>query len=388
MFSVYELNWGEFRNIPAFKNITILGTATIIGSVISALFWLYLADLLNAESYGQLAYFIGIGGIISNVVLLGGPFVITVYTAKGVKIQTAIYLISILSSIVAGIILFFVFSSIGMSIFVIGYVIFILATSELLGRKFYKSYSMYFILQKILFVGFSIALYYLIGPQGVLIGMGLSFIPLVKIIYESFKKTRIDFSLLKTKLGFMVNNYILDLSGSFKNQIDVLIIAPLFGFALLGNYYLGIQFIGLLGLLPGIVFRYTLAQDSSGVSTTKIKILTVFAAVIFALLGVFISPSVIPIIFPEYSELIDLVPIMSLAIIPQTINSMLSSKFLAREKSRYLLIGNLISAVMLIAGIFIFVEFFGVTGLAIAFVLSSYFVTIYMGGITLYKKSI
>ena len=382
------MDWREFRNIPAFKNITILGTATIIGSVISALFWLYLADLLNAENYGQLAYFIGISGIVSNVVLLGGSSVITVYIAKGVKIQPPIYLISILSSIIAGIILFFVFDSIGMSVYVIGNVIYILATSELLGRKFYKSYSKYFILQKILFVGFSISLYYLIGPQGVLIGIGLSFIPLVKIIYESFKNVRIDFRLLKTKLGFMVNNYILDLTGSFKNQIDILVIAPLFGFAVLGNYYLGLQFIGILGLLPGIIFKYILPQDSSGVSTTKIKIFAVFASVILALLGVFISLFVMPIIFPEFSEIMDLVPIMSLAIIPLTINSMLASKFLALEKSRHVLIGNLVYTTMLISGIFIFVEFFDVTGLAIAFVFSACLMTCYMGGMTLYKKSI
>ncbi len=39
--------------------------------------------------------------------------------------------------------------NIGLSVYVLGAVIYNLASAELLGRKFYKKYSAYFILQKI-----------------------------------------------------------------------------------------------------------------------------------------------------------------------------------------------------------------------------------------------
>ena len=51
-------------------------------------------------------------------------------------------------------------------------------------------------------------------------------------------------------------------------------VAPLFGFAILGNYQLGIQLVAILGILPGIVYQYILPRDSSGESNKKLKKLT------------------------------------------------------------------------------------------------------------------
>ena len=48
-----------------------------------------------------------------------------------------------------------------------------------------------------------------------------------------------NFEILKTKFSFVTSNYLYDLSSAANHQIDKLIIAPIFGFALLGNYYLG-----------------------------------------------------------------------------------------------------------------------------------------------------
>ena len=100
---------------------------------------------------------------------------ITVLVAKKIKIESTIHLFSISGSIISAIILYFAFANIGLSVYVLGAVIYNLSVSELLGRKFYKKYSIYFVLQKALFVTFSLILYYVIGPEGVLLGIGLSF---------------------------------------------------------------------------------------------------------------------------------------------------------------------------------------------------------------------
>jgi O-antigen/teichoic acid export membrane protein len=305
---------GIFNNISGIKNIGWIGLSNLIGSGISALFWIYLAGLLGAENYGELSYYISIAGIVTSLSFIGGPMAITVLVAKKVKIESTIYLFSISGSIIAAIILYFAFTNIGISVYVIGAVIYNLSVSELLGRKLYKKYSIYFILQKSLFVVFSIILYYIIGPEGVLVGIGLSFTPFAIQIYRSFKNTPINFQLLKTKWKFMTNNFLIDLSQVFNGQVDKIIIGPLFGFTVLGNYYLAIQVLNLLAIIPEIVKKYTLPEDSSGVNTTKIKFITVGFSGVLALVGIFVAPDILLLIFPEYSTSLELIPIRAVTI--------------------------------------------------------------------------
>ena len=126
---------GIFTNISGLKNIGIIGFGNLVGSAISALFWIYLAALLGAENYGELGYYISIAGIASSVSFIGGPMAITVLTAKKVKIESTIFLMSISASLISAIILYITFTNIGLSVYVLGAVVYNLATAELLGRK-------------------------------------------------------------------------------------------------------------------------------------------------------------------------------------------------------------------------------------------------------------
>jgi len=364
------MDWNKIRSSPGIKNIFALATSTITGNAISAFFWLYLASLLGQENYGELGFLIAIAGITSNIALIGGEWVMTVYTAKGKDIQPVLYLISLISSGISAVILFAIFQNVGLSTYVIGFVIFTLIISELQGKKLYKTYAKFFVLQKIFFVLISLSLFQFIGSEGILLGYGLSYIPFFKRMYLSLKTKNYDFKFLKEKSGFIVNNYSLDLTSAIKGQIDKLMIAPMFGFALLGNYYLGLQVVSVLGIIPGVIFVYILPQDASGKSTTKFKIFAILSSVILAVLGIFLAPILIPIVFPKFEESLSLIPILSISIIPTTIASMYTSKFLGKEKSSYVLIGYIISIISLVLGILILVEIFQVMGLAIAYLLS------------------
>ena len=381
------IDWDRIRNSQGIKNISTLTTATISGSAISALFWLYLAGLMGEENYGELGYLIAIAGITSNIALIGGEWVMTIYTAKGKQVQPVLYLISIISSGISAIILYAVFQNVGLSVYVIGFVIFMLTISEIQGRKLYKTYAKFFVLQKMFFVLISLVLFQIIGVEGILLGYGLSYIPFFRRMYSSIKTKNFDFKFIKEKKGFMINNYSLDLTGSVKGQIDKLMIAPLFGFGLLGNYYLGLQVVSILSILPGVIFTYLLPQDASGKSTTKIRVLTIFGSVVLAILGIFVAPILIPIIFPEYNESVNLIPILSISIIPGTISSMYTSKFLGKEKSSYVLIGYIISISILVSGIIILGNIFEVMGLAIAYVLSSTAQAIFLVAMNFLKKN-
>jgi len=362
---------GDFRNIRGLKDISTIGAASIAGSGISAIFWIYLAVLMGAENYGELAFYISIASVATSISFIGGPAAITVLVAKKIKIESTIYFLSITASIISGIVLYIAFTNIGLSIYVLGAVIYNLSVSELLGRKRYREYSIYFTLQKILFVILALALYYMIGPDGVLIGIGLSFMPFLIQIYSGFRNHSISFQLLKTKWKFVTNNFFIDLSVVLNNQVDRLIIGPMFGFVILGNYYLAIQVLMVLTLIPEIVRKYTIPEDSSGVNTTKIKIITVGFSFVLALIGILVVPQVLPIFFSEYNESVELIPLISLTIIPATISGLYNSKFLAHEKSNYVVIINIVSTIVLISGVFILGQFLGVIGLAYSFLLSN-----------------
>ena len=362
---------GIFRNNHGLRDMSTIGIASIVGSAISAIFWIYLAALMGAENYGELGYYISIANIVTSLSFIGGPAAITVLVAKKIKIESTIYLVSISATIISAIVLYFAFINIGLSIYVLGAVIYNLSVSELLGRKSYRKYSIYFILQKILFVILSLILYYVMGPNGVLVGTGLSFMPFLIQIYSGFKNQSIDFKLLKTKWKFITNNFFIDLSVILNNQMDRLIIGPIFGFTILGNYYLALQVLNVLSILPEIVKKYTMPEDSSGVNTTKIKIITVGFSIILALVGVLIIPKIIPIFFPEFSQSTELIPLISLTIIPATISGLYNSKFLAHEKSNYVVVVNIISTSVLVLGVIILGQLLGIVGLAYSFLLSN-----------------
>lgn len=375
-----------FGNSNLLKNIGSIGLVNIVGSLISAFFWIYLAGLMGSEQYGLLAYYLSIAGIFTSVSLIGGPMVITVFTAKKIPLTSTICLISISTSILCSVILYFVLNNVGISVYVIGAIIYNLSVSELLGRKFYKTYSIYFILQKTLFVVFSLILYYVMGPSGVLVGTGLSFLLFTTRVYRSFRDARINFQLLKTKWSFIANNFVLDLSYVVNGQIDKLFIGPMFGFMTLGNYYLGIQVLNMLAIIPESIRKYTLPEDSSGANTKKIKIITVFFSGFLALIGIFIVPQIFPIIFPAYTESLDLIPIISISIIPTTISTMYISHFLAKEQSFYILITSIVSIITMVLGIFTLGSLFGIIGLAFSLVLSDVSRAVMLSMIHLYQK--
>ena len=127
---------------------------------------------------------------------------------------------------------------------------------------------------------------------------------------------KIDFSLLRSKINFIRNNYGKDISHVVAGQMDKIIIAPFFGFALLGNYYLGLQFLSALSIIPVVVVQYTLTQDASGVSTYRLKKWIAGLSIIMAISGITIAPQIFPIFFPKFEYAGDIIQILSIAIIP------------------------------------------------------------------------
>lgn len=371
--------WKNIKNkFEKLKGLAQIGVSNILAAGISGIFWFYMASLLGVENYGELSYFIAIATIASTVSILGAGTTLVVYTAKGIKIQSTIYSLVLTIGTLSSIVVFFMFLNLGASLYVIGSVMFGLAISELLGRKLYKQYSMYFLGQRVLQIVLAVALFHLLGPPGVLLGFALSFLPYSIRLYQGFKETKIDFSLLKSRFHFTMNNYLSDLSRTISQSADKLLIAPLFGFALLGNYHLGIQFLTLLGIIPSIVFQYILPRDASGYSNKKLKKFTILFSIILAVIPILIAPVFIPVLFPQFEEAILIMQIVSIAIVPRTISYMYTSEFLAQEKNKFVVIGSGIYLTIQITLIFLLGELYSIIGVAVALVIASISETLFL----------
>ena len=139
----------KIRNsFSVLKQISFLGVAHVIPTLIAVGFWFYIASLIGDEAYGELTYYLTIAGIGSTVTLLGTPTALNVYAAKGERILPAVSMLTFTTSAIGAITVYFMFYNTGAGIHVFSYTIFALITAEFLGRKLFKTYMKIMIIQK------------------------------------------------------------------------------------------------------------------------------------------------------------------------------------------------------------------------------------------------
>ena len=356
------------------KEIGIISIGDIIGGALGGIFWFYLASQMEPDVYGEIQWFLGIAAALSYIALFGSQNTIIIYVAKNIKIQSTFNFISLVSSFLISLIVILVFPSfykIDIGLILFAYVINSLAISDLLGRKLYSSYSKYELLQKILTVVLGIGFFHLIGYEGIILALAFSYVFYLKRIIQNFKEMKIDFSLLKSRIGFITNNYLLVLLSGFQGQVDKILVVPFLGFTILGNYSLALQMLAVLMILPNILFKYFLSEDASGNSNRKMKIFGILGSIIISFLGILLLPTLIPIFFPKFTSTVEIIPIISIFVIPNTVSLFWESKLLSELKSKYVLVGNLISFGVMISGMIILGTMLGIVGIAISLLLNS-----------------
>jgi len=360
------------------KGLASIGFADTIGSGATAIFWFFIASQLSSSSYGEIHYYLGIAGIAQIISLIGNSNVLTVYAAKNVKIISTLFLISLVAGFISSLVVIILLARIDAALLIFGYIIMDLSTGVLLGRKLFKKYTIFILLQKILTLVIGIGFYFSFGEQSIIFALVLSYLPYIIIVGKELKKDKIIFSQLKERKDFIITNYFTNLSGSFAGQIDKIIIAPLLGFELLGNYALALQFYVVLMVFSGIVFKYILSQDSSGIKNKNLKKGTVVVSILIAILSSIFLPMVIPHLFPQYIETIDAIQIITFSVIPGTISMLYVSKFLALEKSKYVLISKIFSIAIMVTGFMTLGPIFGIIGLSITLVIATSVEALYL----------
>ena len=352
------------------KNLTAVGISNVIANGISGIFWIYLASLLGVEGYGELGYLLAIMGTIGSLASFGTINTLIVYVSKGEKIQATIFFIVLISATIIGIISYFVFQNEAIAIYPLGYVIFSSVLFDLLGRKSFVNYGKYMIVQRVIMVSLALLLYQQYGINGIVLGYSLSFFPFIFLMYRGFKESKIDFSILRGKTVFITNNYVTHVLKIIYLNIDKLMIFPLFGTMMLGPYQLGFQIFSISMLLPNIVIQYTLPHDAIGTKNIKLKKIAVIVCIIITVLAISTAPIIIPEIFPQFKESVQVVQIMSLALIPSSLSVLYSSELLGSERSKIVLFGGVIGITVIVIGIFTLGKYYGLVGLTASFVIA------------------
>ena len=353
------------------QNLAKIGVGDILGTGIASFFWFYIAASMGPENYGEIQYFLGIAGIAQIFSLFGTSQVLTVYTAKNVKIQSTLIFISLILGAISVLITMIIFSKFDIGFLIIAFMLPEIANGIILGKKCFSKYSKLLLLQKLLLFSLGISFYHFFGFESILFALALSYLPYSKIIYSEIQSTKINFGLLQEKKGFVFNNYIIMISSAVNGQLDKLIIAPLLGFSLLGEYALILQIIAGLTIISTIVYKYVLPQDSSGQITTKLKRISILVSIVIAFLGMTVLPLIIPYLFPKFEHVIDGIRFASFVVIPITISMLYISKLLASEKSRFVLISNMISTGIFFIGFITLGPLFGIVGLVSVLLISS-----------------
>ncbi|MDP7194778.1 MAG: hypothetical protein QF864_01135, partial [SAR202 cluster bacterium] len=162
-------NWSNFKDsLIGQKGLFSIGFADIVGSGVSAFFWLYIASQLSPDAYGEIIYFISIAGLAQLVSLIGSSNALTVYTAKNVKIQSTLFFVSIVATAVSLAVITIFLDRIDVGLLAVGYVIFSLVNSVMLGKKLFVKYSKLILSQKILTVILGVGLYFVFDVYGII----------------------------------------------------------------------------------------------------------------------------------------------------------------------------------------------------------------------------
>ena len=123
-------------------------------------------------------------------------------------------------------------------------------------------------------------------------------------------------------------------------------------------------------IFSSIAFKFILPLDSAGRDTKGIKKYTIILSLIITILGITLSPIIIPEFFPEYVETIISVQILSISVFFGNLISIFSSKLLSEEKSKSILIANIISVGIIVIGFILLGPVLGIVGLSIVHVVA------------------
>jgi len=333
---------------------------------------------LDVHEYGQINYVIAIGSLSSSISLLGLNTAVTTLVPQGHKqIDIQANQVILISATVCAIIAS-IFNWI-LGLFVIGMAFWMMSSYELLSRKLYSKYAINIIGARASQLVLSIILYSFFGISGIIVGFTISFFVFSVTYFKTIPQFSKKFDKIRKEFKLSLHLYSYNLSNALLLYFDKLIIAPIYGYTILGYYQLGFQFLMFFSMISVSFYQYLIPEESSGRKRNKLRVYGIALSVIITILVFVLAPVILKVFFPNYINSLNSIRILSLGIIPMMIAGTLNSKFLAMKRTRYVLISSVIYQVTQMVLIVILGRQFGIDGISLSVVIAMIFQITFLG---------
>ncbi len=333
---------------------------------------------LDVHEYGQINYVIAIGSLSSSISLLGLNTAVTTLVPQGHKqIDIQANQVILISATVCAIIAS-IFNWI-LGLFVIGMAFWMMSSYELLSRKLYSKYAINIIGARASQLVLSIILYSFFGISGIIVGFTISFFVFSVTYFKTIPQFSKKFDKIRKEFKLSLHLYSYNLSNALLLYFDKLIIAPIYGYTILGYYQLGFQFLMFFSMISVSFYQYLIPEESSGKKRNKLRVYGIALSVIITILVFVLAPVILKVFFPNYINSLNSIRILSLGIIPMMIAGTLNSKFLAMKRTRYVLISSVIYQVTQMVLIVILGRQFGIDGISLSVVIAMIFQITFLG---------
>ena len=352
------------------SNLFFIGIGDIGGNLMGIIFWFFVANNLEPENFGKLAFFIGVASIVSIISLLGSGNSLSVLIAKKIPIISTFTLFSLIISIILSFILFLIFSNIELSILTFSLVIGSLGQAILTGKGKFQKFSIYNLGQKLLLFLLGFGTYFFFNQEYFLLSLGISYFIFLPVIIEGIRETKTNMTLFYEEKKFIFTNYFNSLLQSVRKDVDKFIIPLFLSISALGEFNLSIQIYSGLMMVPLVINRLIIFEESSGKNTLKLLKHTMLIQFFICTIAFFTLPFMIANFFPKYIETLEMIPIISLSIIPATFNILVLTKMIANKDNSLIMIITLIQISVFISLTIILGSSIGPTGLGYAHLIS------------------
>jgi len=197
------------------KDVLFLGTSNFTSSIALGVFLLFLASLLEKTQYGELAYFMSIANVAATISLFGLRTMIVVYEPKNENIFPASFVLLLISSGISALIVYIIFQNVVVSLLILGMSLFMITMSGINSKKRYSDFAKHRLFRTVTTIVVSLILYNFFGINGILLGYFVGTLFILKELQTLMKNRKIEFSVLRSKIKFMLHIWSRNISEVF-----------------------------------------------------------------------------------------------------------------------------------------------------------------------------
>jgi len=364
------------------QNLSILGSGQLIVILLHVIFYFGFAYLLGPEKYGNTIYLLSIATIIPTFSRFGLSLsVINFVAKKEIELEKSANLLAFVVALITSLILVLFDPFIALLAF--SFSIFQMQIGNYFGQKKYKIVSMSQVGRSVIWIVIAISLYFVMEIPGILLGMAIGNFAFSYNYLKSLKLKAWSFNKLKSKSKIILQNFGIDVQQLIPNQIDKLVIVPLFGFQITGIFHFAIQVLIAIELLTVVLHRFLLAEQSSEKISKRFIYLVLLMSGIIIIAGIYLAPIIIVNLFSEYESSISAVQLIVFGVIPLICIAILNAKLQVLESKLVgygvvIRIGANLTLIPLLGGLM------GMIGLVMANLISLVLLTIYL--VIIYTK--